>query len=230
FKILEAMRFSDRSYEKPPKNSREAYARVRADLTQINEDQEGARGRVASRLEGVASEAPELAVEAAEHGMRKALYLFANMPVEAKVGKLQRGVSGGPSDSDIDSFARLARAVNNPVTVLEDILARRLSTEGAKGARETDVQLVEEMKAEILTAVDENGTTPNYETRLQLSLLFGEPMDPTLEPRFVKAMQETYAVEADEKSLTQPLKSTRDLKSISAAASAMQRLESAGPA
>jgi len=229
-KILERSYFSSEQRERP-KNKEAAYKRQIADLKALSDDPERLQANITRALEPVQREHPQLAAATAALALRKVEYLLAKAPEPPRTSPLTPAWQApAPAESEIDRWAKILRAVEDPLSVLEDLAHGRLSVEAATALRELEPELFEEMKREMIQAIEETGKSVSYEDRLQLSLFFGVPMDPTMDPSFIRTVQSTYQQAAPP--TDQPLRSTKTLKSIRNAASAATRLEmrdSGGP-
>ena len=139
------------------------------------------------------------------------------------------GVMPVRNDEQIQKIAQIGRALDNPVTVLEDLVNGEISVAAADAIRESDPELFEEMRVALETALAERRQPLSYEQRLQLAMFLGDPsIEPSIAPESIGTLQASYAQApgmADGGEMGQPLKSTKDLNSIKGAASAMQRLE-----
>ena len=97
------------------------------------------------------------------------------------------------SESDAVRFERYQRAATDPLSVLDDMKARRLTPAAVQGLKDNSPRLYQEMQTKILEHVASAKTPPDYETRKQLGVLFGVPTDPLLAPGFKSAMAQLYA-------------------------------------
>lgn len=92
-----------------------------------------------------------------------------------------------------DAFLRAARAVKDPMSVVDDLESGRLTREGVDALRATSPRLLGEIQSTVLAKVAESGPPKSYARSLQLGILLGIPTDATLEPAFVAKVQATYA-------------------------------------
>lgn len=97
------------------------------------------------------------------------------------------------SDADADKFARYVQAVHDPVGILDDMKRGQVSREQVEAVKAVYPKLYQQIVQRIQSDMSERKTPVPYETRKQMSILFGTPLDPTLTPAFVKAMQSTFA-------------------------------------
>ncbi len=98
-----------------------------------------------------------------------------------------------PPKSAVAKFARYARAVNDPGSVAEDLRARRLTGEGVEVLQELYHKVYESLVSDVISNLSEKPAQFSYQDRVQLSLFLNKPLDPTLEPAFISAMQQRWA-------------------------------------
>lgn len=225
-KILEAARFTDIPYADKAKTKEEAFARRASELRDAVANPAATEATVRARLAPIGKEAPQTGEAMVAQAMRSIFYLANALPPQAAASPfaspLRKSVQ---SEVDIREFAQAVKAVNDPMSVLEDVVHGRLSMRAAAALRETNPELYNEMRVEIVRAIEENGGKGvKYDTRLKLGLFFGEPIDPTLDPTFLQAAQSSYS-QGENQQGDKPLKSTKEIKSIRNAASATQSLE-----
>ncbi len=97
--------------------------------------------------------------------------------------------------SAMASFNRAAQALDDPKSVTEDLSNGELSVEAAQAFRERRPELFETVRAAVFDKVAElasRGEVPTHQTRLQLSTLLGQPVDPMLEPARLKSLQNVH--------------------------------------
>lgn len=227
--ILASAQFSDQPRAKKPKDAREAYARTAADLRAAVKDPAGTLATMRANAAPIALESPSHAEAIVQHGWSKLQYAASKLPPELPRDPLTTLFHVvPPSDSDIADFAQIARAVDDPVGIMEDLAHGSMSLVAARTLRETSPVLFEEMKAAIVNSIQESGKPVPYQTRLRLSMFFGQPLDPTLDASFIGYAQATYAPPPQPPGAPQGTgRSTKELKSVKEAATAMQDMEAA---
>lgn len=102
-----------------------------------------------------------------------------------------------PSDLDMAEFNRYARAVNNPLTIIEDLKHGQLTSEAVEVLQNVYPSLYSQIRDQVVDLVHEN---PNmsYQDRLQISTLLGVPVDDYTDGRFLLEMQNNYKVENEQ--------------------------------
>jgi len=106
-----------------------------------------------------------------------------------------RGIDRVPP-ADARQFLKVAKAAENPLSVLDDLEAGRLSTASVQTVRDLYPDLYAEMQQKVMDKVADNvaaGTPLPYQKRLQLGVLLDVPTDASLTPQFLAASQASYA-------------------------------------
>jgi hypothetical protein len=91
------------------------------------------------------------------------------------------------------AVTRAAVALEDPQSVAAEMRQNRLSPEAAEALRERRPEIHDAMVRNAVTVIAElakRGEIPDYQARIQLSMLTGAPMDPSLEPRRIKMVQQ----------------------------------------
>jgi hypothetical protein len=97
-----------------------------------------------------------------------------------------------PSDAELSKFERYVAAVEDPLTVLEDLHRGTVSREGVEALKVVYPKLYEQIGRQIMERVTAMDKPLPYRDRLQLGILFGVPTDETLTPAFIRGMQEQF--------------------------------------
>lgn len=102
-----------------------------------------------------------------------------------------------PPDYEINSFLQKVAVVEDPFVVFSELEGGRLTLSHMDALKNVypgmHRYMVEKVKE---TAQNESFSLP-YQTRLQLSILMGEPIDPSLSPERMSAYQKNYAGEEE---------------------------------
>ena len=100
-----------------------------------------------------------------------------------------------PSDWDMASWARLVRAVRNPVDVVENKLpSGQITPEDGEAFREVFPEWFNEIKADLMGRIPEmqkHGLS--YKQKLALTIFTGVPMDPSFHPQVLRVLQSQFA-------------------------------------
>jgi hypothetical protein len=94
-----------------------------------------------------------------------------------------------PSMAAINEFAKYVHAVNDPVSVLEDLAKGHPSAEGAETLRVVYPALYAYAQKELLRAAPQMATTLPYSRRVMISILYKIPVDGTMQPSHAQYLQ-----------------------------------------
>lgn len=104
--------------------------------------------------------------------------------------------------SAASSYVRAERALSNPVAELERLREKRLTPELVAVLRERRPKFQEQVRATVQGAVASlaaEGRRPDYVSRVQLSLVSGTAVDPTMRPEAVAAYQAVWRAKREGK-------------------------------
>lgn len=153
--------------------------------------------KLADAVSGSASVAPQLSIGVAKEAQRAVQYLYDKAPKpppQITVFPIMEVSRWRPSDYELGKFAARMQVANNPMSILADLKDRRLSPEGVETLRDLYPAVADKIASQLIDSIAENGNTDvPYNDRLQLSMLLGAPVDPTLQPEFIASMQASYA-------------------------------------
>lgn len=146
------------------------------------------------RLGDVAQAAPNTSAKAVQTATRAAQYLRQQIPPAATQRRnaltphLREDIRA--PDTDVASFLRTLRAVQDPSTVLEDLENGTLTLEGVDALRNVYPRMYDSLVMSVFEQLAEAEKPVPYEHRVRLGILLGQPTDPSLEPDFIATMQE----------------------------------------
>lgn len=144
----------------------------------------------------ISGAAPRHAAALASKAQKAAAFLHAKAPRNPRspVGIGARPWS--PSPAERAKFARYVAAVNDPMSVIEEIRSGTASREGVEALREVYPKIHERVIKKLAEELAEDGDRLSYRDRVQLSILFGAPLDESMRPGFIAAIQQAYAAGA----------------------------------
>lgn len=171
-------------------SARRTYDRAREQLEAAHDDPRGLAAAVARSTRHVDADAPEVAAAVRASVARAQSYLASRMPRARQTGPWARSE---PSAADIAKFAKLVSAVEDPVgTLTSELEAGTLSRETMQVIREVYPTLAAQITARVAAGVADMDRPPPYSERVRLSLLLGQPLDPSLRPEAIAARQAVY--------------------------------------
>lgn len=151
--------------------------------------------RLGSHTATLATAAPETTAAVHQTAIRGAQFLDARLPPQARPRSGVMAHMLPPQvvpDTERMKWMRYAEAVEDPSSVLEDLEAGTLTPEGVEALREVYPAMYRELTRQVMEQIADLDEPPPYEERVEMSLLLGMPLDPSMEPAFVTAMQATY--------------------------------------
>lgn len=95
-----------------------------------------------------------------------------------------------PTPQQLDSFARMMGAINDPVGVLHDATTGSPSKEGVEVLRTLYPKLLENVQTRYMEQLVETGKVPTFRVRMNLSRLLGQPLDPMATPEMQQYLRE----------------------------------------
>jgi hypothetical protein len=129
--------------------------------------------------------------------MRAAQYIMANAPVPPRktenpnLGELNGGQMR-PDPVQLYEFARRLAAINNPLSVLQDLQTGRLSMASTDAVKNVYPELYQSMQLKVVEKLGQQPKAIPYEDRIRLGLMFDMPTDTSLRPENLAFAQQTY--------------------------------------
>lgn len=153
--------------------------------------------RLEAATAGLAGARPEVRQAVAATVQRGVDFLASKMPRRppAPAGlpaHLQREQTVSPSEAS--TWLRYARAVDNPLGVLEDARRGVLSREAIEAVKTVYPDIYGALRSQVQEALLERQKPLAWKERVQLSLLLGLPTDPNLEPDAIRLYQSVQTV------------------------------------
>lgn len=154
--------------------------------------------RIAQNTRDLDADAPHVQQALQTTAVRAASYLRERMPPQQRHAEA-RLIPGDrdrpPSRTQIREFMRVVRAVEDPLSLMDDLEARRINRASVDAVRAVYPELYSQIVGEVLSELREMETEPPYRDRLQLGTLLGAPTDPSLRPEFIASMQQASAAQ-----------------------------------
>ncbi len=119
-------------------------------------------------------------------------FLSRARPRSAVAGEMFGDPNRLPSASDMARFMRIARVVDEPLRLLDDLASGDISPDSVAAVREVYPRLYERIRSEALTYAAERGDALPYSRRVLLGVLLDAPTVPALAPAVVAQMQSIY--------------------------------------
>lgn len=149
----------------------------------------GVRKAIAAKLAPLALTAPVTADRIESQKVKELLFAYAKMPRTTQLGM----TSIPPDDLAMRSWARTVAAMEDPGGIEERLADGTITVEDAEVMRELYPARMAEVMGRIMAKL---GTSRlSYEKRLDLSLLTGEPVDASMMPEMIQALQSDFVEE-----------------------------------
>lgn len=120
-------------------------------------------------------------------------HLVSNLPPADQPNPFSHLMNFKPSRVEMEMFVRRYHAIEDPLVILDLAAANRLTAEHVEAVAAVYPQLLVAIQAEVAQMIGDLTTLPSYSQRVQLGTMLRIPTDPTLEPSFIFALQQSYA-------------------------------------
>lgn len=142
---------------------------------------------------------PAIATAMMAQFTKTAQFLDSKLPKDPLAGQYLSAFHSKwqPTDFQLAQYERYVRAVEDPISVVEDLARGKTSPEAIEALKEINPILFKELQDGVLNAIMNPDVNPSYQQKLLIGTLFDIPTDPTLSPSFISTMQSTYQEQAD---------------------------------
>lgn len=161
--------------------------------TEYERDPQAATRRVFNAQGETGRYAPQLAAAQAAKIATAGEFLLSKLPRHGAPSLYKEDREKPPevTAAERDEFLRYWRAVNDPLSVVEDVADGNLSVEGVETLRAVYPELYGQLQNHVLDELAVSETKPPYKVRLLLGQLLELPTDTGLEPEMLLALQES---------------------------------------
>lgn len=184
--VLKAVLYDDGERRKPSNDVGKIVQARTEELLAAQQNPAGIRTSVRASMRDVQD--PDVIDAVAALQERRLTYLAKHAPVVPTQALLSKS-KWQPSPSEVERFARRVRAVNDPVSVLEDVATGRVTPEGAEVLREVYPRLYAEAQERLMEQAPKLRVALPHATVVRLSILFQAPLANSLEPERMQAIQ-----------------------------------------
>lgn len=160
----------------------EEYERIKNRVLEFSEDPEYAANQI-GEVTGILSEtgAPQIAEAFARKNALMAKYFGEQVPKAKNPDKPYYKTKYVPSDTELSSFERKLRVIQDPFSVIDDLGSGSLTEDAVQTLQNVYPALFKRIQGKIIDSLMEEKEDVPYETRLQLALILQEATDPSLE-------------------------------------------------
>lgn len=171
------------------KDRDKAFKKTVEKLTKIASDPNYTMEMLEKSVAPIQDAAPQLSMKVQLKTRQAASYLLEKTPKNPSMRPTMFAKDWKPSKIQLAKFERIAQAVEDPKSVLKDLESGNLTTESVEALKEIYPEIYKRIVYQLTENMDKLQNLP-YQERLRLSILFDVPLEPTLEPAFVAAMQQ----------------------------------------
>lgn len=185
-----------------PKGRRGGYNETLKRLGDMMADPMKTAAKLGEGMQGIQGAAPQLTQATVELQLRGLQYIYEKAPKnEFAQETLNPFIQDWqPPDYELASWERTVAAVQDPIGVVEDLATGDVSPEAVEALAAVYPSLYEDIRTQLIERVSEMQESMPYHDRIQLSLLFGVNLDPSLDSAFASAVQNGYAQAAQQAS------------------------------
>jgi len=171
-------------------NKQETFQYISSKLKPLA-DPEVLQERMNANLANLQEEFPDIAQDLNMTVQKAVSHLLATMPSAMSLNTVDalQGKQPYISEVELTKFFRRIVAVEDPLSVLEDLTHASISREAVETVREVYPRLYAKMVTDIMDAVAARKEPISYTMKVQLTYLLGMPMDSTLTPEFIAQAQ-----------------------------------------
>jgi hypothetical protein len=179
------------------------YDRQRSEVLEREADRDRVVAALVQQTGNLRDVAPELASAAIATGTRGVNYLKSILPEATPIGGLNDRVHPPePSESAKAAWLRVAKVVGRPKELHAEVQKNALTPSQVEGVANVYPRLYDAIRTQVITdAADaaDRGRMPDYQRRLQLSILTGTPLDGSMSPEVIAAYQAHFAAKKQAK-------------------------------
>ena len=172
-----------------------SYSRAVERVKSHEADPQKLAARMATRIGDLADHAPKVSAAAAAIEARKVSYLASKIPPGHRPMEGLQPHLAKPKVSDAEKakFLRHVRGAEEPLSILDDLKAGKLSREGIDAVRTLYPSLYEGVRSRALESLAKSKEPVPYQKQVQLGILFGAATHPSLRPQTITQLQKQWS-------------------------------------
>lgn len=144
--------------------------------------------KVTKNTEGLDLYSPDTAMALTNNVVEATQFLASKIPPRDPVDK-----DIPYSDHEAAVFSRYARAVEEPMSVVDDIESGTLTPQAIEAVQTVYPELMVEIQSAAMDEIAKSKEPIAYDKKIMLSMLLGYPLSATMKPEFVAIMQQNPA-------------------------------------
>lgn len=188
-----AAEVSDSGTAKRPKDEQQAFKNITNNIADMKKDPDQLLEYAAQSFPELEDAAPRTKQMVTQHIINMVQYLDSKLPKNATfnpTGLSKRDWT--PSTLELAKFARVLKAVSDPLSVLEDLEDGTITREGAEALRVLKPNLYAQIQDQVMEQIATSEDTVPYEKRLQLGILLDIDSDASLNGHNIAGLQEMH--------------------------------------
>lgn len=165
------------------------------ELAQLVTDPSRLANKISASTSGMAEAAPNVSDQIAMKAAKAVQYLHDKAPKNPRPPNPVQPLSDNwrPTNQEVSRFERRVRAAFDPMSVIKDLEHGVLTKEGVETLRDLYPELHKMTLKTIAMKLAETKERLPYKDRVNLSLLFGVPLDETMRPDFIRRTQALWS-------------------------------------
>jgi hypothetical protein len=168
------------------------------EVQRLSANPEELLGNVESFTGQFGDSAPNIATALTAAALKGAQYLAQTAPpgFTPRPEALEWGLEEPPlyTDAEMREWARRAAVVNNPLEAVRSMKRKMLTTEEVDALKQVHAPIFQELQRQFRQQRIERPGSMSYGQQLQIELMFGVPLNRSLEPDFMRTVQQSFAV------------------------------------
>lgn len=164
-------------------------------VRELSEKRQQIRAGLERDMSWMSNDAANARAKAVDASLRGVDYLDRNIP-KGLVAPTPFAPNLPPSKQEVKVWLERFKAVERPMSILDDMAKGKLTPEAVDAVREVYPETFAEIQTKVLEDLFDmrkRGKQPKYFERIQLGLILGIPTDPTMTPEVMRAVQAQYA-------------------------------------
>lgn len=186
-------KYSDGSFTKKPKNNSEAFQNISKNISELATNPEMLYD--STETANIADGAP-LAAQQSQMILADAVqFLFSKLPKDNRNTGVLTSLARPwePSSIELSKFEKYVRAIENPLTLLDDLESGTVSREAVEAVKTVYPNLYERIQEKTIDEITKNPDSVTYEKRLNLGILLELPTDAALNPSNIRGLQAHFS-------------------------------------
>lgn len=174
------------------KTRQQAFQKRVGELTSFVANPMQLADRLARNTETIGDVDPRIAQTMQTRAANAAQYLYDHAPKPPNRATMIAG-KWKPSDIDLARFERISAVIEDPKEALESLKRGTLTVDEVEALKNCYPKIYEGIVVQLAEQIPQLREDLPYRERVQLSILFGVPVDATMEPNFLAAIQAVSA-------------------------------------